>query len=209
MIVGFYGILGELFSVKPSVAKWLKGLFNMNERVVYFGEWKHGFFSMTPVGATNVGSISIYIDKVTCLLTLVVVLTSIPNSVFLWQLQGLKTNTPNKLRKGYYIDKTFIDCDSTNFYRKVITGDDDISDQDNEDGIVDAEDDQRDLSNISVCNDESKNVKIPGVFTKKGKLFGEFNLGSTIVLLFEAPRNFKFSVTPGQKINYGQALTTQ
>ena len=192
------------------MAKWLKGLFNMNERVVYFGEWKHGFFSMTPVGATNVGSISIYIDKVTYLLTLVIVLTNKLKSIFLWQPQDLKTNTPSKLRKGYYMDKTFIDCDSTSFYRKVNTSDDEVSDQDNEEnGIVDAEEGQRDLSDISVCSDESKDVKIPGVFTKKGKLFGEFNLGSTIVLLFEAPKNFKFSVTPGQKINYGQALTTQ
>lgn len=55
---------GELFSVNPSVARWLQGLFNFNERVVYYGEWEHGFFSMTPVGATNVGSIRVYMDNV-------------------------------------------------------------------------------------------------------------------------------------------------
>lgn len=55
---------GELFSVNPSVARWLQGLFSFNERVVYYGEWEHGFFSMTAVGATNVGSIRVYMDDV-------------------------------------------------------------------------------------------------------------------------------------------------
>jgi len=36
----------------------------LNERAVYVGEWEHGFFSMTAVGATNVGSIKVHSDKV-------------------------------------------------------------------------------------------------------------------------------------------------
>ena len=35
------------------------GLFHTNERVALFGVWRHGFFSMTAVGATAVGSIII------------------------------------------------------------------------------------------------------------------------------------------------------
>jgi phosphatidylserine decarboxylase len=53
---------GDLIGVK--FANWIPGLFHINERVVYSGEWKHGFFSMTAVGATNVGTIKIYFDKV-------------------------------------------------------------------------------------------------------------------------------------------------
>lgn len=59
-----YYILGELFSVSPYFVKLLQNLFVLNERVVLLGRWRYGFFSMTPVGATNVGSININFDEV-------------------------------------------------------------------------------------------------------------------------------------------------
>ncbi|KAJ7430055.1 phosphatidylserine decarboxylase 1 [Mycena galericulata] len=55
--------VGELFSVSPYVAKRLENLFVLNERVALLGRWKHGFFSMVPVGATNVGSIKVNFDQ--------------------------------------------------------------------------------------------------------------------------------------------------
>jgi phosphatidylserine decarboxylase len=55
---------GELFSVSPYVAKRLENLFVLNERVALLGRWRHGFFGMVPVGATNVGSININFDQV-------------------------------------------------------------------------------------------------------------------------------------------------
>ena len=55
---------GELYSVAPYVAKRLHNLFALNERVALLGRWRYGFFSMVPVGATNVGSIVINFDKV-------------------------------------------------------------------------------------------------------------------------------------------------
>ena len=39
-----------------------------------------------------------------------------------------------------------------------------------------------------------------------GQLIGDFNLGSTVVLIFEAPKKFKFSVYEGQKVRYGQGI---
>nr|KAF6467087.1 phosphatidylserine decarboxylase [Rousettus aegyptiacus] len=54
---------GSLMSVNPGMARWIKELFCHNERVVLTGDWKHGFFSLTAVGATNVGSIRIYFDR--------------------------------------------------------------------------------------------------------------------------------------------------
>lgn len=55
---------GELFSVSPYMAKRLENLFVLNERVALLGRWKHGFFGMVPVGATNVGSIVVNFDTV-------------------------------------------------------------------------------------------------------------------------------------------------
>lgn len=53
------------------------------------------------------------------------------------------------------------------------------------------------------CDYEIPKAKI----LNKGDAFGEFNMGSTIVLIFEGPRNMKFDIEPGQKIKYGQLLT--
>ncbi|XP_055056431.2 phosphatidylserine decarboxylase proenzyme, mitochondrial isoform X2 [Misgurnus anguillicaudatus] len=127
---------GSLMSVNPGVARWIKELFCHNERVVLSGEWTHGFFSLTAVGATNVGSIRIYFDK------------------------ELRTNSPR------YSKGTF-----------------------------------NDLSYVTNNNQE-------GISMRKGEHLGEFNLGSTIVLLFEAPRNFTFNLQAGQKIRFGEPLGT-
>jgi len=54
---------GYLFPVAPKVVRFIEGLFAINERVVLTGQWEHGFFSLTPVGATNVGSIVVNFDK--------------------------------------------------------------------------------------------------------------------------------------------------
>ncbi|XP_060645436.1 phosphatidylserine decarboxylase proenzyme, mitochondrial [Drosophila nasuta] len=129
---------GELLSVSPKVAGWLPGLFCLNERVVYMGKWQHGFFSYTAVGATNVGSVEIYMDA------------------------DLKTNRWTGFNVGAHPPSTY--------------------------------------------EYEEKELKDVAQKFNKGDLVGQFNMGSTIVLLFEAPKNFQFDIEAGQKISVGQSL---
>ncbi|KRX35428.1 Succinate dehydrogenase [ubiquinone] flavoprotein subunit, mitochondrial, partial [Trichinella murrelli] len=46
----------------------------------------------------------------------------------------------------------------------------------------------------------------PGYDTEKGRKMGDFRLGSSVVLIFEAPADFHFSVSSGQRIKYGEML---
>ena len=47
-----------------------------------------------------------------------------------------------------------------------------------------------------------------GLRLTRGDEVGCFDLGSSIVLLFEAPKGFQFLVEPGQRILFGQPLGT-
>lgn len=119
---------GDLLSVNPCVACWIPDLFVLNERAAYMGEWQHGFFSMTMVGATNVGSIKVHCDE---------------------------TLSTNSKRWGKGVRHKDLPMNTS---------------------------------------------------WEKGQEVGEFRMGSTVVLLFEAPRNFQFNVTGGDKIKVGQSL---
>lgn len=54
---------GTLFPVNYPFLKMIPSLFALNERVVLMGQWPEGFFSLTAVGAYNVGSISFNFDS--------------------------------------------------------------------------------------------------------------------------------------------------
>ena len=60
------------------------------------------------------------------------------------------------------------------------------------------------------CNDREngfcRSKKWTQNIVEKGELFGEFNLGSTVVLIFEAAKDFQFNVKSGEKVKVGQKL---
>lgn len=136
--------VGELYSVAPYFQSRLSGLFVLNERIALLGRWKHGFFSMTPVGATNVGSIKLHFDK------------------------DLSTNT-----------------------------------------VYEPNSDVRKKVQKTTCYEATYSKASPllgGYPLLKGQEMGGFNLGSTVVLVFEAPKNFEFKVKKGDVVRVGQSL---
>lgn len=131
---------GELFSVAPRALLWLPNTFVLNERVALNGKWKHGFFSMVPVGAYNVGCIRLEIDE------------------------DLLTNQHSHLPRSYfkYVPPTPIE----------------------------------------------KSHKEHNLVVKKGEEVARFELGSTVVLIWEGEKDskFEFTVRPMQKVKMGEAF---
>ena len=161
---------GELYSVSPYLQRTLPGLFTLNERVALLGRWRWGFFSMTPVGATNVGSIIINFDK------------------------ELRTNS-------------------------LLT--DTAADRAAELAAAKGEP----YSGYSEATYEHASPILHGQALKRGEEMGGFQLGSTIVLVFEAPRGtrvdhieghkddenmrkggFNWNLTKGQRVKVGESL---
>ncbi|KAE8451206.1 hypothetical protein EG329_004370 [Mollisiaceae sp. DMI_Dod_QoI] len=161
---------GELYSVSPYLQRTLPGLFILNERVVLLGRWRWGFFSYTPVGATNVGSIKINFDR------------------------ELRTNSLTT---------------------------DTAADRAAEEASARGEP----YSGFAEATYEGASPILHGHALKRGEEMGGFQLGSTIVLVFEAPKGqrpsldegwmgektkrkggWNWAIEKGQKVKMGQAI---
>jgi phosphatidylserine decarboxylase len=158
---------GELYSVSPYLQRTLPGLFTLNERVVLLGRWRWGFFSYTPVGATNVGSIVVNFDR------------------------ELRTNSLTT---------------------------DTAADRAAEEAAARGEP----YSGFAEASYTTASRVLGGHALKRGEEMGGFQLGSTIVLVFEAPKGvrpsldegyqggrkggFHWNITQGKKVKVGEAL---
>ena len=137
---------GELYSVSPYLQRTLPGLFTLNERVVLLGRWKYGFFSYTPVGATNVGSIVINFDR------------------------ELRTNS-------------------------LLT--DTLADR----AAASAQEKGESYSGYAEATYTASSPVLGGHALKKGEEMGGFQLGSTIVMVFEAPKGIRPSFDEGWMVD--------
>jgi phosphatidylserine decarboxylase len=82
-------LYGYLLGVFPLNLRRRKDIYEVNERVVYFGEWKHGFAAFVAVGAYNVGSMQINIDP-----ELATNKTSFPNPLALFEQKEFRPEVP-------------------------------------------------------------------------------------------------------------------
>ncbi|KAG7696726.1 hypothetical protein KL951_003182 [Ogataea haglerorum] len=152
--------VGQLYSVAPYFQRTLQNLFILNERVAILGYWKYGFFSMTPVGATNVGSIKLNFD--THLAT---------NEVYEHEIYS-KDRLDEALTEKYNVQE-----------RKKL---------------------KKDTCYEATYANASK--VLHGFPLVRGEEMGGFKLGSTIVLVFEAPPNFQFDLQENQQVLMGQGI---
>lgn len=215
---------GKLYPVKPSYVANHPNVFKENERVALCGEWANGFFSTTFIGATNVGSIVLNFDKE--LRTNVFSnprILSIDKSYVQPRLAlknlcnkndfneteddviGSTSDSGSSEEKDFfdftnvcssnaYLDaskfqkssvlKKFSDSSkSSNYYRSVHT----------------------DFAALK-SDDETYPISGKGIHLEKGQEMGYFNLGSSIMLIFEAPEESTFDVEVGQKVKLGNSI---
>ncbi|KAG8374709.1 hypothetical protein BUALT_Bualt10G0024200 [Buddleja alternifolia] len=130
---------GHLFPMNERAIRTIRNLYVENERVVLEGQWREGYMAMAAVGATNIGSIELFIEPT------------------------LRTNNPQK---------------------KMVHSD--------------------------PPDEQVYEPKSTGVTLKKGDEVAAFNMGSTVVLVFQAPisksSEFRFCINKGGRIRMGEAM---
>ena len=156
---------GDLYSVSPYLQRTLPGLFTLNERVVLLGRWRHGFFSMVPVGATNVGSIKINFDA--------------------------------ELRTNSLTTATAADRDAENRIATASASGTSFSGA----GEGRKKNKKNPYTGFSEATYEKASALLGGYALKRGEEMGGFQLGSSIILVFEAPPSSNTSQTNATQNN--------
>jgi len=202
---------GALYPVAPKIAQYIPALFVRNERVVLKAEWTHGSFALVPVGAYNVGSMKLTFDE------------------------GLDTNLREHTVIHYKpsMEDGLVDGHiPTTPYIKTFTSDETSKELQVKAGEVAKAAEQFALSEAQAMTEpeDRDKVRVPsartashlptthpppkhdlradGLHLRKGEEFSRFELGSTIVVLFELPttHTFNWNIEPEQKVQVGQRM---
>ncbi|WMV34543.1 hypothetical protein MTR67_027928 [Solanum verrucosum] len=145
-VLGRRHFSGRLFPMNERATRTIRNLYVENERVVLEGKWQEGFMAMAAVGATNIGSIELFIEPT------------------------LRTNRP---------------------WKKLL--------------------------HPEPPEEQVYEPRSTGVLLKKGDELAAFNMGSTVVLVFQAPilqpsadkstsAEFSFCIKKGDRVHMGEAL---
>ena len=224
-------IAGKLYPVKPAYVENHPNVFKQNERVALSGEWAGGFFSTTFIGATNVGSIVLNFDE-DLKTNLVKDLCDSVKDRYYDNSQLLQIPAENKYELHYSEDDVIDYCsesgsvdgkDMNSFTsdertsEKVQTptstrssGSANFSDKDATkiQTKFDFKTYQRDSfkSYRDISTGEKYSITDQGLVLEKGQEIGYFNLGSSIMLIFEAAATSEFDVKIGQKVQLGTSI---
>ena len=229
-------IAGNFHLVKPSYVNRHPRTFVCNERVSLFGEWSEGFFTQTFIGATNVGSIIINFDKELRTNIPGVKFSEVfdKNYLQVTEFEGVFKNnliTKKKFLKKLDEDKVDISSDLNTFdVRDIIDTDkgetsfvykqheehkfpyrleNQFREEESKPNESEYDSYQEKLSKKlenSADYLQKYSITNKGVMLNKGQEVGYFNLGSSIMLIFEASKDSEFIIEVGQKLKLGNTI---
>lgn len=226
-------IAGKLMPVKPSYVANHPNVFKENERVSLCGQWANGFFSTTFIGATNVGSIVLNFDQELQTNTIFHQGNVVADRLY---TEVDSTEYPRLREEGHEISKEANDvitdskdsgsASDTKILKKaseLSDGNESTSSSDeasplggnSADELVQGGDSDKDFKShfnqrdtIDVVKNEGQTYELSnqGFHLEKGQEVGYFNLGSSIMLIFEAPEEADFDLKVGQKVRLGNNI---
>ena len=217
-------IAGKLHPVKPSYVANHPNVFKENERVSLCGDWANGFFSTTFIGATNVGSIALNFDPELETNTVRLQEGAVSDKVYfndicsskilpqnLQMMSSLRMMPQELCEYSNTKDNLIKDCSDS----KSCSEESSTATEDSISGVeLDINQDDKSKSFLNshnkVATIESENQQYDltpnGFLLSKGQEVGYFNLGSSIMLIFEAPKEAEFEVSVGQKVSLGNNI---
>lgn len=179
-------IAGKCLPVAPRFVDRVKNLFCVQERVVLSSTWEGGAMWYTAVAAYNVGDIRLVFDK---------------------DARSNKWRTHRLGRRTSYIKNCYGQYQSTTTY----SSSDDMIAPDSSDSMFHAEEAST-PSTIASPSHQMEN-KLAERYLEKdgwacdyGAELGEFKLGSTIVLTFEAPDDFQMLTKIGSSVKVNEMI---